>query len=83
MSRYQPGSKAYRQAVRFNKAYTRLLKSLAMDKVFNGHPDTVRDAIGCMYSVDIHLKRLVKTPIEDKGDPLVGPNAGPTFEFTS
>ena len=56
---------------------------MAMDKVFYGHPDTVRDAIGCMYSVDIHLKRLVKTPIEDKGDPLVGPNAGPTFEFTS
>ncbi|KAL9985862.1 hypothetical protein ACROYT_G008311 [Oculina patagonica] len=79
MSKYTPGSKAYRQAERFNKVYTKLLKSL--EDVFNGHPDSLNDALGLMYSVDFHLKNLVRTPIDDKGDPDVGPNAGPTFDF--
>jgi len=80
MSKYTPGSKAYRQAERFNKVYTKLLKSL--EGVFNGYPDTLQDALGLMYSVDLHLRNLVRTPIDDNGDPDVGPNAGPTFDFT-
>jgi len=80
MSKYKPGSNAYRQAERFNKVYTKLLKSL--DNVFNGHPEKLKDALGLMYSVNLHLKNLVRTPIEDNGDPDVGPNAGPTFDFT-
>lgn len=80
MSKYSPGSKAYRQAERFNKAYTTLLKSL--NNVFNGHPHKLKDALGLMYSVDLHLRNLVRTPIDDNGDPDVGPNAGPTFDFT-
>lgn len=80
MARYIPGSKAHRQAQRFNRVYTKLLKSL--DNVFNGQPDTLKDALGLMFSVDLHLKKLVHTPIADDGDPEVGPNAAPTFDFT-
>ena len=80
MSKYTPGSKAYRKAERFNKVYTKLLKSL--EALFNGYPDTLQDALGLMYSVDIHLRNLVRTPIDDNGDPNIGPNAGPTFVFT-
>ncbi|XP_068752704.1 uncharacterized protein [Montipora capricornis] len=80
MNKYKPGSKAYLQAERFNKVYTKLLKSL--HNVFNGQPDTLKDALGIMYSVDLHLKKLVHTSIADDGDPDVGPNAGPTFDFT-
>ena len=80
MSKYTPGSTAYRKAERFNKVYTKLLKSL--ENVFNGHPDSLNDALGLMYSVDLHLRNLVRTPVDDNGDPEVGPNAGPTFDFT-
>lgn len=80
LSDYTPGSKAYRQAVLFNKAYTKLLKSL--DVTFNGHPEALEDAIGLMYAVELHLKYLLETPVDDNGDPDIGPNAGPTFDFT-
>ena len=80
MTKYVKGSMAYRQAVRFNKVYTKLLKSL--ENVFNGRPDTLGDALGLMYSVDLHLTKLLRTPVEDNGDPYIGPNAGPTFDFT-
>ena len=80
MSKYTQGSSAYRKAERLNKVYTKLLKSL--EEVFNGHPDSLNDALGLMYSVDLHLRNLVRTPIDDNGDPDVGPNAGPTFDFT-
>ena len=80
MSKYTPGSKAFRKAERFNKMYTRLLKSI--EDAFNGHPDSMNNARSLMYSVDLHLKDLVRTPIDDNGDPDVGPNAGPTFDFT-
>ena len=64
----------------FNKVYTKLLKSL--EYVFNGYPETLDDAVGLMYSVDLHLSKLLRTPVEDNGDPYIGPNAGPTFDFT-
>ena len=79
MSKYEEGSKAHRQAERFNMIYTKLLKSL--ENVFNGRPDTLKDALGLMYSVDLHLRNLVRTPVDENGDPDVGPNAGPTFDF--
>ena len=80
MSNYKKGSKAYNQAQLFNKVFTKLVKSL--HNVFNGHPETLNDTIGLMYSVHLHLKNLVRMPIDDNGDPYVGPNAGPTFDFT-
>ena len=79
MSKYRNGSKAYKKAQTFNEVYTKLMRSL--HNLFNGHPETLDDAMGLMYSVDFHLKKLVSTPIDDNGDPYVGPNAGPTFDF--
>ena len=77
---YKPGSRAHFHAMLFNKAYTRLLRSL--EKAFNGNPNQIIDAIGMMFSVELHLKNLIRTPIDDNGNPEIGPNAGPTFEFT-
>ena len=80
LSDHTPGSKAYKQAVLFNKAYTKLLKSL--EHACNGHLETMEDATGLMYGVELHLKALLRTPVDDNGDPDIEPNAGPTFEFT-
>jgi len=80
LSKYKKGSNAYVQTNDFNRVYTRLLRSL--DRVFNGHPEDLRDSIGIMYSVVVHLKQLLRTPVSPHGDPDVGPNAGPTFDFT-
>lgn len=80
LSDYSRRSKAYRQAVLFNKAYTKLIKSL--EYTFNGNPKALEDAIGLMYAVELHLKNLLRTPVDDNGDPDIGPNAGPTFDFT-
>lgn len=74
-----PGSRADVLNREFNKLYTDLLRSLEV--TLNGHPDKFGDALGLMFSIDRHLKRLVRTPLEQGGDPTVGPNAGPTFEF--
>lgn len=77
--KYPPGSRADVLNKEFNRLYTNLLRSLHV--TFNGHPDKFVDALGLMFSIDRHLKRLVQTPLEKNGDPYVGPNAGPTFEF--
>ena len=81
MSMYAPGSRAQYQAVMFNKVYTRLLR--ALEVAFNGKPKELGNALGLMFSVELHLNNLVRTPIDDvNGNPEVGPNAGPTFTFT-
>ena len=61
LSDHTPGSKAYKQAVLFNKAYTKLLKSL--EHACNGHPETMEDATGLMYGVELHLKALLRAPV--------------------
>lgn len=80
MTKFKEGTKAYLMAEMFNEVYTKMLKSL--EHVFNGYPDSLNDALGLMYSLKLHLKKLIRTPIDPDGDPDVGPNAGPTFEFT-
>jgi len=79
LRKFVPGSQADVLNREFNRLYTNLLRSL--DVAFNGHPEKFGDAVGLMFSIDRHLKRLVRTPLEQDGDPTVGPNAGPTFEF--
>ena len=61
LSDHTPGSKAYKQAVLFNKAYTKLLKLL--EHACNGHPETMEDATGLMYGVELHLKALLRAPV--------------------
>lgn len=77
--KYTPGSRPDVLNKEFNRIYTNLLRSLEV--VFNGHPEKFVDALGLMMTVDRYLSRLVQTPLEEQGDPTVGPNAGPTFEF--
>ena len=79
LARFVPGSRADILNREFNQRYTDLLRSL--DVVFNGNPEKFTDALGLMFSIDRHLKNLVRTPLYPDGDPNVGPNAGPTFEF--
>lgn len=81
MYKYAPGSKAHIEAMMFNQIYTKLLLSLHI--AFNGHPDKMPDAISIMHNLVIHLNRLMRTPIDDNGDPDIGPNAGPTFDFNT
>ena len=81
MSMFRTGSKAHIQAQLFNKVYTKLLKTLEL--TFNGKPTEIKNALGLMFAVQLHLKNLVRTPIDDvNGIPDMGPNAGPTFIFT-
>ena len=77
--KFTPGSRADVQNREFNRLYTNLLR--ALEVTFNGRPEKFGDALGLMFSIDRHLKRLVRTPLEENGDPTVGPNAGPTFDF--
>ena len=81
MDMYAPGSRAHFQAEIFNEVYTKLLK--ALEVAFNGNPKEIENALGLMFSVELHLRNLVRTPIDDvNGNPEVGPNAGPTFTFS-
>jgi hypothetical protein len=37
------------------------------------------DTFGLMKSLMVYGSRVVQTPIEEGGDPNIGPNAGPTY----
>ena len=37
------------------------------------------DTFGLMKSLIVYGNRVVQTPIDDDGDPNIGPNAGPTY----
>ncbi|MGP3964831.1 ferritin-like domain-containing protein [Nonomuraea sp. 3N208] len=62
------------QSVLTNLAYTNLLAGL--NRVFNGHPGELRDAVGLMYSLQIEARKLLTMPVAD-GSPHV---AGPSFQ---
>ena len=77
MSKYQPGTQAYKLAHSFNVMYRGLLMNL--QNVFNGNIDQFNASIGQMKALIYYGKRLVQTPIQEGGDPGVGPNAAPTY----
>ncbi|XP_078674115.1 uncharacterized protein LOC144912566 [Branchiostoma floridae x Branchiostoma belcheri] len=76
---YQTKSKARNYSDIFNKVYTDLLKCL--HEAVNGQPDRMGDCMGMMKSLKVWADKLVRTPIDLDGDPNIGPNAAPTFEF--
>ncbi|XP_035682166.1 uncharacterized protein LOC118419733 isoform X2 [Branchiostoma floridae] len=77
---YPPESQARKYSDNFNKIYTGLLKCI--HEAFNGNPDKMKtDCMGMMSSLTGWGKRLVQTPIDPNGNPEIGPNAAPTFEF--
>ncbi|XP_066288239.1 uncharacterized protein [Branchiostoma lanceolatum] len=77
--RYPPGSQVRKYSDNFNKIYTGLLKCI--HEAFNGAPDKIKDCMGMMSSLTAWGKKLVRTPVDPDGDPEIGPNAAPTFEF--
>ena len=77
MSKYRVGSKAYTVAKTFNEEYSKLLH--ALQTVFDGNINRFGDVIGLMKTLIVYGNRVVSTPIEDNGDPVIGPNAGPTY----
>ena len=77
---YVNNTHAFRVAVEFNVKYTGLLISL--DNVFNGHADQLEAAIGLMFALFKELEDLVQIPFDSHGDQHVGPNVGPTYDFT-
>ena len=80
LSMYVNNTQAFIAAVNFNMNYTRLLTSL--DNVFNGHADQIGAAIDLMRALFKELEDLVQIPIDSHGDKHVGPNVGPTYDFT-
>ena len=80
MSMYLNNVHALRAAVKFNIKYTELLTSL--DNVFNGHADQLGAAIHLMLKLFKELEDLVQIPIDIHGERHVGPNVGPTYDFT-
>jgi hypothetical protein len=73
-AKYQPGSAAANHNNTFNYTYTSLLK--ALHEVFNGHPDSLRAAIGLMESAkELAVTMMSSIPVSDKV------NAGPSFEY--
>ena len=50
--------------------------------MFNGHADQIQAAIGLMVPLFNELQELVQIPIDIQGDQYVGPNVGPTYDFT-
>ena len=77
---YENNANASSAAKKFNRKYTEMLTSL--DNVFNGHADQIQAAIGLMYPLFNELQKLVQIPIDSHGDKDVGPNVGPTYDFT-
>ncbi|XP_019630270.1 PREDICTED: uncharacterized protein LOC109474416 [Branchiostoma belcheri] len=76
---YPKKSQARQYSDNFNMIYTGLL--MCLHEAFNGKPDKIKECTGMMSSLHAWGKKLVQTPIDPNGDPEIGPNAAPTFEF--
>ncbi|XP_028414929.1 uncharacterized protein LOC114538017 [Dendronephthya gigantea] len=77
MSMYKEGSRVEILAKLFSKSYWRLLKLL--QNVFDGKTYLFGDSVAKMKDLLIHGNSLVQMPIEENGNPEVGPNAGPIY----
>ena len=77
MAMYKNGSKAFYEAQYFSSSYWRLLKTL--QKVFDGDIPLFHHTFGIMKELLMSGQRLVQLPINENGDPDVGPNAGPVY----
>ncbi|XP_066264202.1 uncharacterized protein [Branchiostoma lanceolatum] len=77
---YPPDTKARRYSDIFTKVYSDLL--ICLNEAFNGHTDRMGRCMGMMKSLKVWANKLVRTPIDPNGDPNIGPNAAPTFEFS-
>lgn len=71
------GSEAYRMMNDFNLSYRSLLN--ALNTTFNGHPDFLSNAIGCMIDLRLQALKLAATPFPS--DPSY--TIAPSFEFVT
>jgi hypothetical protein len=72
---YRAHPDIYRQMVKGNRIYTRLLRQL--QAAFTGTPDALRDAVPIMYEFRYQAEALMRIP-----SPLSpGTTVGPSFEF--
>eukprot|EP00058_Branchiostoma_floridae_P027413 XP_002612904.1 hypothetical protein BRAFLDRAFT_94212 [Branchiostoma floridae] len=78
-SKYPPGSRARKMSDRFNEKYTSMIRCL--HDLFNGHPGNMKKCYGLMSSLTVDAKKMVQTPVDPDGDPNIGPNVAPTFEW--
>jgi hypothetical protein len=69
--RNAPDSLARRESELFNEMYTKVLTSL--NDVFNGKPDTLPDAVGLMFSLQVQAKKLFDLPTSPGAATVVGP----------
>ncbi|WP_447040850.1 ferritin-like domain-containing protein [Streptomyces sp. DSM 118878] len=60
-----------RESLRCDVSYTNLLKSL--NRVFNGHPKELDDAVGLMFQVQIEAKKLLAIPSAEGAKTVLGP----------
>lgn len=65
------GSLARRESELFNEMYTNVLSSL--NDVFNGKPDTLMNAVGLMFSLQVQAKKLFDLPTAPGAGTVVGP----------
>ena len=72
---YRAHPAIYRQMIKGNRIYTRLLRQL--QAAFTGTPDALRDAVPIMYEFRYQAEALMRIP-----SPLSpGTTVGPSFEF--
>ncbi len=60
-----------RESMRCDASYTNMLKSL--NRVFNGHPEELDDAVGLMAQVRVEAKKLLALPSDAGATTVLGP----------
>ncbi|MEU8925300.1 ferritin-like domain-containing protein [Kitasatospora sp. NPDC048545] len=65
------GSAARRDSLQCDTSYTNALTSL--NRVFNGHPGEMDDAVGLMYQMQVQAKKLLDTASPGGGGTVLGP----------
>jgi hypothetical protein len=69
--RLPAGSAARRDSQQCDESYTNLLTSL--NRVFNGHPSELDDAVGLMNQVQVQAKKLYDVPAPGDEHKVLGP----------
>ncbi|MEV6424322.1 ferritin-like protein [Streptomyces sp. NPDC051662] len=60
-----------RESLRCDASYTNLLTGL--NRVFNGHPEELDDAVGLMFQVQVEAKKLLAIPSAEGAKTVLGP----------
>ncbi|XP_077992063.1 uncharacterized protein LOC144446184 [Glandiceps talaboti] len=76
---YPNGSKVKGLSDRFNVEFSNLLRCI--HNAFNGSPKMIKECMSMMAWLETLGREMAQTPIAPDGDPSVGPNGAPTFEF--